>query len=86
MRVNQPENPVEVKYPGSMCVDIETFHLRQLIEACPRKHRGSKEAVVCVRACCVENNAIEATWVGWSSLYELLERLFLRFIQYMQAE
>ncbi len=24
MRVNQPENPVKVKYPDSMYVDIET--------------------------------------------------------------
>ena len=28
-----------------------------------------------MQECCVKNNAIEVIWVGWSSLYELLERL-----------
>jgi len=32
-----------------------------------------------MQECCVKNNAIEVIWVGWSSLYELLERLFFAF-------
>lgn len=32
-----------------------------------------------MQECCVKNNAIEVIWVGWSSLYKLLERLFFAF-------